>query len=82
MGEEEGFVKVLLREDGTLAGVHILGAQASTLIHEAALAIHAKLPVSAVLSAVHAHPTLAEAFHEAALAAKGVAIHQMPQRNR
>jgi len=82
MGEEEGFVKVLLRGDGTLAGVHILGAQASTLIHEAALAIHAKLPVSAVLSAVHAHPTLAEAFHEAAFAAKGVAIHQMPPRNR
>lgn len=82
MGEEEGFVKVLLREDDTIAGVHILGAQASTLIHEAALAIHAGLPVSAVLSGVHAHPTLAEAFHEASLAAEGVAIHQMPPRNR
>ncbi len=82
MGEEEGFVKVLLRQDDTLAGVHILGAQASTLIHEAALAIHAGLPLSAVLSGVHAHPTLAEAFHEAALATKGVAIHQMPPRNR
>jgi dihydrolipoamide dehydrogenase len=82
MGEEEGFVKVLLRQDNTIAGVHILGAQASTLIHEAALAIHARLPLSAVLSGVHAHPTLAEAFHEASLAAEGIAIHQMPPRNR
>jgi dihydrolipoamide dehydrogenase len=82
MGEEEGFVKVLLRQDNTIAGVHILGAQASTLIHEAALAIHARLPMSAVLSGVHAHPTLAEAFHEASLAAEGIAIHQMPPRNR
>lgn len=80
MGEEEGFVKVLLREDDTIAGVHILGAQASTLIHEAALAIHAKLPLSAVVSAVHAHPTLAEVFHEASLATKNIAIHQMPPR--
>jgi dihydrolipoamide dehydrogenase len=80
MGEKEGFVKVLLREDDTIAGVHILGAQASTLIHEAALAIHSGLPVSSVLSGVHAHPTLAEAFHEASLATKNIAIHQMPPR--
>lgn len=80
MGEEDGLVKVLAYGDGKLAGVHIIGPHASDLIHEAALAMHAGIPAEELISCIHAHPTLAEAFHEAVMGVKGEAIHQLPNK--
>ncbi len=75
-GEREGFVKVVAdRGTRRLLGVHIFGPDASTLIHEAALALAAGLTLSDVERTVHAHPTLSEAFGEACLAAEGRALH-------
>ena len=58
-----------------LLGVHIFGAQASELIAEAvtAMAFHASTEDLARI--IHAHPTLSESLHEAALAVDGRAIH-------
>jgi len=80
MGEEEGLVKVLAYDDGHLAGVHIVGPHASDLIHEAAIAMHAGVSVEELISCIHAHPTLAEVFHEAVMALNEEAIHQLPKK--
>ena len=58
-----------------ILGVHVFGAQASELIAEAvtAMAFHASTEDLARI--IHAHPTLAESLHEAALAVDGRAIH-------
>lgn len=48
-----------------ILGCHILGPHASDLIMEASLAISAGLPASALLRAIHPHPTLSELLHEA-----------------
>lgn len=82
MGEEEGFVKVMADDTGKVIGVHIMGPHASDLIHEAALAVENGLTVSQVAKTIHAHPTLSEAFVEAAMGTENRAIHMVPQRPR
>lgn len=76
LGQTEGRVKVLAdaRTDRVL-GVHILGPQAGELIGEAAAAMTFGASSEDLARVCHAHPTLAEALKEAALAAAGRAIH-------
>jgi dihydrolipoamide dehydrogenase len=76
MNETEGSVRVIadIKTDRVL-GVHILGPHASDLIAEAALAIEFSASAEDLARSVHAHPTLAEALKEAALAVDGRAIH-------
>jgi len=72
----DGGVKVLAdaRTDRIL-GVHILGPRASDLIAEAALAIEYGASAEDVARTPHAHPTLPEAFREAALGVAKAAIN-------
>ncbi len=65
-----------------MLGAHIIGAKASELIHECALAIAADLNVRDLALAIHAHPTLSEAIGEAAEDAEGLAVHLMRQEAR
>jgi dihydrolipoamide dehydrogenase len=82
MGESYGLVKIVAHaESERVLGAHILGAQADALIHEAALAVSKGLTLSDLAHTVHAHPTLSEALHEAALDALGRAIHSAPKRS-
>jgi len=75
-GEPEGFVKVVAdKKSGKLLGVHILGAEASELIPEAALIRWLGAKVKDLHDAVHPHPTLSEAVMEASAAALGSAVH-------
>lgn len=75
--EEEGFVKIIAdAATDTLLGIHILGAHASELIAEAALAIQNRLTTLDLAETPHAHPTLSEAIKEAALALHGRALHR------
>jgi dihydrolipoamide dehydrogenase len=77
-GEVQGFVKVVCEaESGVIVGGTIVGRGASDLIHEIALAVHARLTADDLASAVHAHPTLAEAVMEAAEAAEGLSVHSL-----
>ncbi|MCT4597948.1 MAG: dihydrolipoyl dehydrogenase [Vallitalea sp.] len=81
LGEEEGFIKIISScKDDSLLGVHILGAHASDLIHEGAIAIKNKLNVEQIINTIHAHPTLGEAFHEATLDTKGMGLHILPKK--
>ncbi len=76
-GDRRGFAKIITEENtGIILGGSIIGPHATDLIHEVAVAIKNKLTVENVINTVHAHPTTAEAVHEALLAAtpKG-AIH-------
>jgi dihydrolipoamide dehydrogenase len=76
MGELPGLIKIIAhKETGHILGVHIIGPHASDLIHEGALAIHAKLSIDKLASMIHAHPTLAEGIMEAAEDCLGSAIH-------
>ncbi|MBQ7739240.1 MAG: dihydrolipoyl dehydrogenase [Desulfovibrionaceae bacterium] len=62
-----GFFKIVA--DATtheILGAHIVGAHASDIVAEAALAIKNKLKLEDVVTTIHAHPTLAEGFFEAA----------------
>lgn len=76
MRESDGFVKTVTDADsGDILGVHILGAHASTLIHEAAVAIRLGATAADIAHTVHAHPTLSEMLMESAEAAYARAIH-------
>lgn len=76
-GEEDGFVKMIAEEKtGKIIGIHIIGAHASELIAEAALAIQKRATAEEIATTPHAHPTLSESLKEAALAVNKRAIHK------
>ena len=75
-GETEGFVKIIRdAKYGEILGAHIIGAHATELIHELAVARENEYTVEEVDLAIHAHPTLSEAVAEAALDSLGKMIH-------
>ncbi len=75
-GETEGFVKLLFgKEHGEVLGAHIIGENATDLIAEMGLAVAMEATIDDIHATIHAHPTLAEAIHEATLDADGHAIH-------
>jgi dihydrolipoamide dehydrogenase len=76
MDNVDGFVKVLANpESGRILGVHIIGPCASELISEAVTIMAFDGSIEDVALTMHAHPTLSEAFKEAALGAFGKAVH-------
>jgi dihydrolipoamide dehydrogenase len=75
--EESGFVKIIAeQESDKLIGIHIIGAHASELIAEAALAIGKRATALDLAHLPHAHPTLAEAIKEAALSLLKRPLHK------
>jgi len=76
MADTKGMIKCLAdaRTD-RLLGVHMVGPNASELIAEAVLAMAFEGSSEDIARTIHAHPTLAEAMHEAALAVDGRPIH-------
>jgi dihydrolipoyl dehydrogenase len=80
-GETGGFVKLLADEaTGRLLGAAAVGPHATDLIAEAAVAIRAELTVKELGATIHAHPTLAEVWMEAAHVLEGHPIHSAPPR--
>ena len=75
-GETEGFVKIISdAKYGEILGAHIVGAHATEMIHELALARENELTLEEIDLTVHAHPTLSEAIAEATLDSLGKMIH-------
>jgi dihydrolipoamide dehydrogenase len=75
-GETEGFVKVIRDEKyGEILGAHIIGAHATELIHEFAVARENEFTVEEIDLAIHAHPTLSEGIAEAVLDSMGKMLH-------
>ena len=76
IGESDGFVKILAdKETDEVYGIHIIGAEAGTLIAEAVLAMEYGASSEDIARTCHAHPTLNEAVKEAALATFAKPIH-------
>jgi len=76
MREPDGFFQIVGdASTHRVLGVQIIGAEASDLISEAALAVQQELTLEAIADGVHAHPTLPEGLKEAAENALGRAIH-------
>jgi dihydrolipoamide dehydrogenase len=74
--DDGGFVRVVARrDDHRILGVQAVGSHVSELSGEFALALEMGTRLEDIAGTIHVHPTLSEAFHEAALRALGHAIH-------
>ena len=76
IGEQDGFVKVIIDQDvGEVLGVHILHAEATELITEAAIIRSHEGVAASVVETIHPHPTLSESIMEAMALAMGRPIN-------
>ena len=76
LGETSGFVKILAdAKTDRIVGVHIIGPYASEMIAEAVVAMEFAASSEDIARIVHAHPSLSEVFHEAALGVDKRALH-------
>ena len=72
----EGFARVVGdAESGEILAIHLVGAEVSELVNEAALSLEMAAVLDDMSLTIHAHPTLSESLMEAAKAALGEAIH-------
>lgn len=77
-GDAEGFVRLVCEPDGgRVLGASLVGPHVAELVHEIALAVRTGLTLADVAATIHAHPTLAEAVGEAALAGIGRGVHSL-----
>ncbi len=76
LDQHAGFVKIVADEEfGEILGVHILGPQATEVIHEAVVAMQSEATAESMRAAIHAHPTLSEAVADAFNGIYGQAIN-------
>ena len=76
MEQAAGMVKIIAsKRDDSIIGAHVIGPMAGELISELVVAMEFQASVEDIQRTIHAHPTLAEAIHEAALAADNKALH-------
>ena len=76
MEQTSGMVKIISAEDDDeILGIHIVGPMAGELISEAVLALEFSASTEDLQRTIHAHPSLAEAVHEAALAVDNRALN-------
>ena len=83
MGETDGLVKIIAHADSDkVLGMHILGAHASDLIMEGAIAIRNGLRAEEIAHTIHPHPSLSETVMESAHGMNGDSIHQLRLKGR
>ena len=79
--ETDGFAQIVVDKlTGQILGAQVVGYGASTLIAEMAVAISGELTVQSISDTIHAHPTIAEAWMEAAFLADEMPLHLPPIR--
>jgi dihydrolipoamide dehydrogenase len=78
--QTEGFAQIITdKKSGQLLGAQVVGHEASSLIAEMAVAINNELTLESITETIHAHPTIAEAWLEAALIANETPLHFPPK---
>lgn len=83
MGESTGFAEYVYDHgSGIVIGATVVGPHASELIAEAAFAIEMAAHLEDIAGTIHAHPTMSEIHHEAALVGLNRALHVPPARRR
>ncbi|MBA3603563.1 MAG: dihydrolipoyl dehydrogenase [Parachlamydiaceae bacterium] len=81
--QSEGFAQVVIsKSTKQILGAQVVGHEASTLIAEMAVAIANELTIESITETVHAHPTLAEVWLEAALMASETPLHLPPKKKK
>lgn len=81
--QTEGFAQVVTdKRTGQLLGAQVVGHEASSLVAEMAVAIGNELTLESITETIHAHPTIAEAWLEAALIASELPLHFPPKKER
>ena len=76
IGATQGFVKIISdSRSGELLGVHMMGENVTELLAEMGLARRMEATAEELITTMHAHPTLSEAVHEAAMGVTGNMIH-------
>ena len=76
LGTTDGFIKILTdTAHGEILGVHMVGESVTELLAEIGLARRLEASSDEIIATMHAHPTLSEAVHEAALGTEGRMIH-------
>lgn len=79
--ETEGFAQVVIDQDShAILGAQVVGHEASALIAQMALAIQNEITLEGVAETIHAHPTIAESWLEAAMVALDTPIHLPPMK--
>ena len=77
MAEPAGFAKVIAHaETDRVLGLHLVGAMVSELVHEGVLTMEFSGSADDLARICHAHPTMSEAIHDAAMAVSKRAIHK------
>lgn len=75
-GVRDGFIKIIIGEKyDEVLGVHIMAPHACEMIQQACVALTLEATLDELLEVIYPHPTMGEAIFEAALSAKGKAIH-------
>ncbi len=83
VNEPEGFAQIVIdKTTHQILGAQVVGYQASTLIAQMGVAITNELTVESITETIHAHPTLAEMWLEAALIAHETPLHLPPPRRK
>ncbi len=83
MEQAQGMAKIIsAKDDDEILGVHVIGPMAGELIAEAVLAMEYSASTEDLQRTIHAHPTLSEALHEAALGADKLAIDTINRSRR
>lgn len=81
--ETEGFAQIVVdKNTRQILGAQVVGYEASSLIAEMTLAIANELTLECLIETIHAHPTIAEAWHEAALIVNETPIHYPPKAQK
>lgn len=81
--QTEGFAQIVIDEKtGQILGAQVIGYEAATLIAQMTMALTNELTVECVAETIHAHPTISEAWGEAALIAEGLPIHLPLRKER
>ncbi|HEX2958879.1 MAG TPA: dihydrolipoyl dehydrogenase, partial [Chitinispirillaceae bacterium] len=76
VGKSDGFLKLVFdSKTHEILGAHIIGSEATELLHEILLAKYTELLPEDVATMIHAHPTMSEGVMELCRAAEGWAIH-------
>lgn len=81
--QTEGFAQIILeRRTGQILGAQVVGHDASTLIAEITVAISNELTIECITHTIHAHPTVSEAWMEAAFVGMEAPLHLPPRKSK
>ena len=83
INKTEGFAQIVIdKRTGQVLGAQVVGHEAGTLVAEMGVAIANELTVESITETIHAHPTIAEAWLEAAYLAADTPIHWPPKASK